>query len=326
MEAVADDLREGSSVVLRFGGDPPAGLVEHLEPRTGLLLEWTNLHAAEGAPPLSTVRRAIAPEARATDYARPRQIILDERFRGRLFWVDGLTPENWPRWRDFLDGFSHASRNAGATSRPPVLVLPLRGGGFETVEVSEPSIRIRDFRNVVDRDDLYVLVLQSRQVRGRRQVIRALLANAVAQIAQWDHVLAATLLRGGLEAALQPQAILRRYAEERGWTAETAESWEAGTLDGPRKRPIVHSALLLAQGREDELKRRLWAAQAAVLMPLLEERRLELVHRHRHRFELPSRPTTASSRRPRTWSSARWRSTSRAIKGTAGGCWVPCTA
>ncbi len=95
---------------------------------------------------------------------------------------------------------------------------------------------------------------------------------------------------GGLPAGLadhleqRTNATLARYAEERGWTAETPELWEAGTLDGPRERPVVHSALLLVQGRDRALNRRLWAGQAAVLLPLLEERRIELVDRNRHRF------------------------------------------
>ena len=284
VEAVADDLRDKSSVVLRFGSGLPAGLADHLEQRTTWGPAWTALGVDAESPPLSAIRRVVAPGAPAVDFRTPQQVVLDERFRNRVFWIEGLTPENWPAWRRFLRNFAHASRNAEATARPPVFLLPLCGTGFEVSDLAEPSISSREFRDVVDRDDLYMLVLQSRQARRRRRVIRALLANTVAQVAQWDHVLARILLDGGPEAALQPHATLARYAEERGWTAETPELWEAGTLDGPPKRPIVHSALLLVQGRDRALSRRLWAAQAAVLLPLLEERRIELVDRNRHRF------------------------------------------
>lgn len=283
VEAVVDDLRGGSSVVLRFGGGLPAGLADHLEQQATWTV-WTHLGVDAGTPPLSALRRVVAPDAPAVDFRTPQQVVLGDRFRNRVFWIDGLTPKNWPAWRRFLRDFAHATRNAEATARPPAFLLPLGGPGFEVADLTEPSISAREFRDVVDRDDLYMLVLQSRQARRRRRVIRGLLANTVAQIAQWDHVLAGILLDGGLEAALQPDATLARYAEERGWTAETPELWEAGTLDGPRQRPVVHSALLLVQGRERELNRRLWAAQAAVLLPLLEERRIELVDRNRHRL------------------------------------------
>ncbi len=272
--------------MLRFGSSPPAGLADHLEQRTTWGTVWTHLGADAETPPLSAIRRAVAPEAPAVDFRTPQKVVLDERLRNRVFWIDGLTPENWPAWRRFLRGFAHASRNAEATACPPVFLLPLCGAGFDVSDLAEPSISGREFRDVVDRDDLHVLVLQSRQARRRRRAIRALMANSVAHVAQWDHVLAGILIDGGPEAALQPRATLRRYAEERGWTAETPELWEAGTLDGPRERPVVHSALLLVKGRDRDLNRRLWAAQAAVLLPLLDERRIELVDRNRHRFTM----------------------------------------
>ena len=284
VEHVTNDLRGGSSVVLRFGVGSPAGMADHLEQQTAWGTMWTLVDAAPEAAPLAEIRRTVAPEARASDFTTPRQLVVDDRLRDRVFWVDGMTTENWPAWRRFLCSFAHASRNAEASARPPLFLLPLCGDGFEVSGLAEPSISYREFRDVVDRDDLYVMALQSAQARRRQRVVRSLLANSVAQVAQWDHVLAERLLDRGPEAALQPQVTLSHYAEERGWTAETRERWENGTLDGPPERPVVHSALLVAQGRERELNRRLWAAQAAVLMPLLEERRLELVDRNRHRF------------------------------------------
>jgi len=289
VEDVADDLRGGSSVVLRFGGNQPAALAVHLQQLTDWSVSWMRLDANSEASPFAALRRAAAPEARATALATPQRLVGDDRFRNRVFWIDDLTPENWPSWRRFLLDFAHASRNAEAAARPPVFLLPLCGGGFDVSGLAEPAISCRAFRDVVDRDDLFIMALQSRQARRRRRrVIRSLLAHSVAQVAQWDPVLAELLLDGGPEAAMQPHATLRHYAEERGWTAETPERWVNGTVNGPSERPVVHSALLMAQGRERELNRRLWAAQAAVLMPLLEERRLELVDRHRdHMTELP---------------------------------------
>ena len=245
---------------------------------------WTYLDVAAETLPLSALRRRVAPDAPAVDFRTAQRFVSDERFQNRMFWVDGVTPDIWQNWQRFLRDFAHASRNAEATARPPVFLVPLCGAGFEIHDLSEPAISLREFRDVVDRDDLHILVLQSPQTHGRNRVIRALLANAVAQIAQWDHELAEVLLDAGPEAALEPHATLARYAEGRGWTAETPEHWEAGTLDGPRERPVVHSALLQVQGEERALNRRLWAAQAAVLLPLLEERRSELVDRNRDRF------------------------------------------
>ena len=215
------------------------------------------------------------------------ELARDEHFQERLIWVSGLSAATWPKWSTFLRSYSDASRNHVPTERRTVFVVPLCGAGFDHVELSEVAVAHHEFRDVVHRDDLYILALQYAHDRPRRRVIRSLLAHTIANIAHWDPALAKRLLEADLQSALQPRAILRAYAQERAWSAQTPEDWEAGTVDGPRKRPIVHSALLLAQGREAELGRRLWAAQASVLMPLLEERRAELIDRHRDHFDLP---------------------------------------
>lgn len=286
VETVARDLGDGASVVLRFGPDMPVALDDHLEQhcrRRGY--RWTTATAPGDIRPLSLIRGAAGLDSSAGDPAPWRRLVLDESLQHRVFWIDGLTPADWPRWRRFLLSYAHARRGAVPDAgSPPIFVTPLSGPGFEEADLADPMLSYREFRDVIDRDDLLMLALQNPGASRRSRAIRSLFANTVADIAQWDPVLAQRLLNGGPEATLEPRPILGRYAEERGWTAETREAWSTGTRDGPRRRPVVHSALLLVQGRERELNRRLWAAQAAVLLPLLEERRIELVDRNRHRF------------------------------------------
>ena len=288
VEEVGNDLRDGASVVLRFGRDIPSGLPDHLEQRCrNWAFRWTTIADSATIRPLSRIRQAASPETAASELASWRQLVVEEGLQHRVFWIDDLTPQTWPHWRRFLLSYAHARRNLAHDGYPPIFVLPLCGSGFVETELADPMLSYREFRDVIDRDDLQVLALQSPNASSRRRPIRSLFANTVADLAQWDPALAQRLLDDGPDAALDPRPILARYAEELGWTSDTAEAWTAGTLDGPRNRPVIHSALLLVQGREAELNRRLWAAQAAVLMPLLEERRVELVQRHGNRFRLP---------------------------------------
>ncbi len=285
---MANDLDDGASVVLRFGRCIPPGLADHLEQRCRRrAYNWATVAACGASRPLSLIRRTIAPDTAFNGLGPCQQLVLDEGLQHSVFWIDGLTPDNWPHWRRFLLSYAHSRRHAALNACPPIFVAPLCGTGFEQADSTDIMLSYREFRDVIDRDDLQMLALQNRNAFSRSRTIRSLFANTVADLAQWDPDLAQRLLDGGPDAALQPRPVLNSYAEEQGWTADTPEAWAAGTLDGPRNRPVVHSALLLVQGRETELKRRLWAAQAAVLMPLLEERRAELVHRHRDRFRLP---------------------------------------
>ena len=95
------------------------------------------------------------------------------------------------------------------------------------------------------------------------------------------------LLAVGFETALEPHPVLDRHARDRDWGHDTPEQWEYGTLDGPHEHSVVHSALVLAQNRNGELNRRIWAAQAAAPMPLLEEWRVEHLHVHHDEIHLP---------------------------------------
>ena len=102
---------------------------------------------------------------------------------------------------------------------------------------------------------------------------RFLLAATVAHVAQWDVRLAERLIGARPESILRPWKILEADVAERGWSEQTPETWEAGTVEGPTSRPLVHSSLLRAKGRLAELNRRLWAAQASALLPSRPARR-----------------------------------------------------
>lgn len=208
-------------------------------------------------------------------------------FQDHLIWVEGIEPETWPAWDRALRSYSDACRNDDDELARTLFVVPLCGTGFGDWPLSKVALTYRDFRDKVHFHDLFVFALQ----RGVRQSMppehRGLLAHAVAQLSQWDVRLAERLLDAGTTEILKPHRILLDYAEHRGWGGDTPERWEEGTADGPLHRPVVHSALLAVSGRDAKINRRLWAAQASVLMPLVEERRADFVYRHRSYFQLP---------------------------------------
>lgn len=287
IRSVVDDLRDGASVVLRFGDDLPSGLDGGLERRCRWGFDWGVVRSGGQEPPLSLLRRTFCTKLRATDVRSALDLAHHPDFQHRLLWVDGVSPTTWPAWSAFLRSYSDASRNHVAAGHRSVFVLPLGGSHFHGAAVSGVAVRYREYRDVIHFHDLFVLALQRELDLGVVREHRALLANTVAHLAQWDYRLAERLLKAQPEAILQPLEILVDYAGHRGWTHNTPDCWELGTVDGPRDRPVVHSALLAVTGRNSEINRRLWAAQASVLLPLVEERRADFVNRYRDHFELP---------------------------------------
>ena len=207
-------------------------------------------------------------------------------FQGRLVWIENIDRTDWAIWSATLVAYAEACRNVDLLNRTVFIVL-LSGEAVTEVSPEEVALVRRDFRGVVDTLDLLVLALWSAPEDIRRREQRALLAHTVAQVAQWDFSLAEQLLSLPLAEALSPADALRHYAQCRGWTAATAECWETGTIDGPAERPTVHSALLSVSGRTRQVRQRIWAAQAAGLLPLVEERRVGLINRYRRYLQLP---------------------------------------
>ena len=251
------------------------------------LFEWTSVDASQaGSGPLTFLLQQLCPGVSVFEVSSITELVATDSFQGRLVWLEKIDLGMWPDWSRFLRAYSDACRNVDILNRTVFIVL--LSGEPVTRKVPEEVALVRcDFRGAVDTLDLFIFALRQVPDSVKCREHRALLAHTVAQVAQWDSLLAEQLLALPLAEALSPEGALRHYARDRGWTAETPECWENGTVDGPAERPTVHSALLEVCGASRSVRQRIWAAQAAVLLPLVEERRVGLLDRFGRFLELP---------------------------------------
>lgn len=203
-------------------------------------------------------------------------------FQGRLIWIEKIARQDWSRWSEALLSYAVACRNVEPLSRSVFIVL-LTGDVVTDDSPEEVALVRRDYRGVVDSLDLFVFALWNASSNIHDRAHRALLAHTVSQVAQWDYFLAERLLSVPIEEALYPMETLKEYAFLLGWTAETPRRWELGTVDDR----IVHSALLAVSGNSRQVRQRVWAAQAGVLLPLIEERRVEVLPSCRRYLKMP---------------------------------------
>ena len=80
------------------------------------------------------------------------------------------------------------------------------------------------------------------------------------------------------DAILDPVSLLQSVAKEKGWTSETDVCWELGTASG---NGVSHAALASLEDPPRDLRRRLWSAQASVLLPSIDSWRWNLLLDHR---------------------------------------------
>ena len=287
VDDIESAVRDGSNVIVRFPSEVPSGLERDLRERLHSLVLWNHVDASDSnLSPLAFLHQQICPEVGVLEISNTAELAAHTSFQGRLIWVENINVGMWSEWSIFLRAYSDACRNVDLLGRTVFIVLLTREAVTNKF-AEEAALVSYDFRRVMDMLDLFVLALRELTNRIQHRGHRALLAHTISQIAQWDSFLAIQLLALPTEEALSPEKILRQYATERGWTLETPRCWESGTQDGTSEKPIVHSALLVLCGSSRIVQQRIWAAQAAVLLPLIEEQRINLVDQCRRYLNLP---------------------------------------
>lgn len=282
-------LRDGANVVLRFPEATPSGFGERM--RAQLQESWrcTVFRPAPASSPFRSIRERFAPNLPAEWNPTLLDLCEHEDFRGRLIWLDGvgrMDKEECSAWKKFLVHYAQASRSVPEFERT-LFVAVLDGAPPADPPPDDVTLQCFDWRGVVDETDLLLAAHERLHRRDAGPVMRSLLATTVAHVASWDPNVAERLLDEGSDAILNPVSLLQSVAKEKGWTSETDACWELGTASG---NGVSHAALASLEDPPRDLQRRLWSAQASVLLPsianwgwgfLLEHRALLAEHLQR---------------------------------------------
>ena len=107
-----------------------------------------------------------------------------------------------------------------------------------------------------------------------------LIGAVIAELSLWDMDCGYAMLGREIRSGDDINAALAAYAAQRGWTTETPDSVDEGTLGMCNGVEETHSAALLLRGEVDELAKRIWRAQLGIVLPELDEIRLYIINRY----------------------------------------------
>ena len=102
-----------------------------------------------------------------------------------------------------------------------------------------------------------------------------------ARVAAWDLDVAERLLNEDDDDIIDPVRVLRSIAREVGWTSTTPADWALGTAS---ETGAIHAALASLDNPPREVHRRIWSAEASVLLPIIDEQRNEIIRDNRRRI------------------------------------------
>lgn len=262
-------LRLGDNVVVRF----PSAVEPTLFDAVWSTLDGCGLrltHLADGAKPREALGERFLHRWPA-DADLPSILCEAEDFKERLIFLD-VPAHEWEPWRKFLEDYVRASRATPVTRRS-MFVATIAG----TPPGAPPmtgTAQVFEWDDVVDEVDILGFANDYLRRKGKARSVARLLASAVASLASWDFDTANRLLDERDRTILQPVEMLRSWGRERGWHEGTPISWNMGTAS---RAGTPHAARSAMDDPPLEIHRRLWIAQASVLLPKIEAKRASIV-------------------------------------------------
>ncbi|MEO3712377.1 hypothetical protein [Roseateles flavus] len=192
--------------------------------------------------------------------------------------IEGVDATNWDVWRVFLKEFEVASRQRPSDDRPLFLVV-VRGVAQKCLHLSGAALEVRQWIDVLGEYDTLIYVDQLLRSSRKPPKHHKLMVRQISALALWDLGLAEYLAAQPESILFDVDAVLKaaRAALDNNAMLKD-EAWEVGGSDQVDGARMTHPFVLVEKGDpERELWRRLWTAQAAELLPMIEVRRRELL-------------------------------------------------
>lgn len=288
IDSVLQQIRGGVSVVVAAPTLAPSGLedafVESLQHD-----RWHVQHVTVDSEddPLKwlTERLYLEPE-RWVGWSIER--MFERLSAGQVIVVDGVTDKSWEAWRTLLRDFEVASRQRASDERALLLVIA-RGVPRKRLQIAGAALDLKLWTGVVG--ELDTLIYVDQRLRNGRKPNRChkLIVRQIAALALWDLDLADFLAEQPESGMFDiPMLLLAARQALLVDGAPMGAGWERGGSDHFDGVEMSHPFVLVDRGDpDDELGRRLWTAQAAELLPLIEVRRRELIRRLERHLPCP---------------------------------------
>ena len=274
LDVVERSLRGGASVVVRFPRRMATRFDDAVQDRCDFA-RWTVFQPDGARAPCESLLARFAPNGSSL-----ADLCEASRFQGRLIWIDNLDRDTWPKYREFLTDYAQFSRNVPRLGRTRFIAC-LEGAPPEHAPLRDAALDVHEWKGVVNEMDLLFLAYERLGVRDVNGTMRSLLATTVARVAAWDLDVAERLLNEDDDDIIDPVRVLRSIAREMGWTSTTPADWALGTAS---ETGAIHAVLASLDSPPREVHRRIWSAEASVLLPIIDEQRNEIIRDNRRRI------------------------------------------
>lgn len=292
VDDIFQELREGKCIIAALPDHVPEGLQTALRRQVyeDAIWAWHTLHADdyEDSDPIELLFALFAPNSQPGIARTAASLAQQESFGCRLIRLDGLTRMTWEKWKRFIVEYSECIRNVPLVKRTLFLVV-LTGETALYVPEQQVCLACHPWSNRVTFLDLQIYSALLVQEWRASELEKAVSASVLASLAEWDPEVAIRIGEAGPVGLTDPLPILAQMSKDRRWRGENIKSpaWHTGmvnSVDGVEK---IHSAALAARADSAAIARRVWRGQVGVLLPFVDERRVDLIGALRGSLVLP---------------------------------------
>ncbi|TLS54095.1 hypothetical protein FE782_01760 [Paenibacillus antri] len=283
VDRVERDVRDGHSVFLELPLERPSGLREAVAERfSESSLHWEDLFASDDKP-LDLMYDLFLPDHPPSALRTMESLPTGDRFSMLIVWVEEIAEGDAPAWADFFEKYGTLCRSNPDWHHPVFLVPDAAAWGAHRKMKNTPYASTVRWNDTVERLDMQMYIGSLQLAYGESKLEQQVARHLMAELSLWDRDLALFLAGRSEQELFHPERALVEYAGERGWQPRAVDlelAWSKGMAFRVEERLEWHSAWLAMNGDLAQLRRRMWAAQVAVLFPhleLLRHKLLELI-------------------------------------------------
>ena len=295
VQKVVRDIKEGKNVVLCLPEYSPYGLKQAIRDELEELriLEWTTFPLPDDRSMSLDcyMHNHFIGSSLSNFKCQLSETYEHDNFLGRFFWVEGIETKDWQIWKTFLSDYEHVCRTK-QHCRQSLFCIILEGELADSPPVDELCLVSHQFIGIVNGTDTLIyasmMTSQMKYSATQRQIAAVILAN----LALWDFDICERLAEETLEVICEPLVFMQEIAKERNWDfADDCSfdklNWYSGMKGQFNGSKYVNSVVLSNSNNKEKLAKRVWSAQASVLLPLIEEKRSEIIQRVKRHITLP---------------------------------------
>ncbi len=278
---VVQDLGNGKNVIFCLPEYLPDGLASAVRSELGEDWDWHTLSLRDEGEvePVHLLFDLFVGEITPNQLRNTCTLAINQKFVGKIIWLDDLTPKAWFAWKKFLSDYEQPCRAIPQLYRT-LFCVSLVGELALDPPTEDVCLSHHCWKGVVDRLDM--LLFTSSLFQGKRlpDLQKRVAISVLTNLALWDFDVSKRLADEKVENILSPVPILQEIAKERSWCTDDScvERWCKGMTDIIEGKEKKHSAALAVNGSgKVELERRIWSAEVGEILPFIEELRREIL-------------------------------------------------